>query len=232
MLPRERIGTLFPSCMQPPHQGARPVYARSPGAIPLGRASSRQAPRSPPSASSGRSPSIRVRTASPGGPARRSSPPTPAPGGNMAILTEGHPMAPSTRPTIYREVTDRIIGELEQGRVPWVQPWGASGTATPLGLPKNGETGNTNSGINILLLWGAAIADGPAPRPGSPTARRSASAAMSPRERREPPSPDPDLLFGRILLAGLAANIPHCPLGGVSRTQRFLSHLRSLRSRR
>ena len=69
-------------------------------------------------------------------------------------------MAESRRPTIYREVTDRIIGELEQGRVPWVQPWGAPGTRTPLGLPRNAATGKTYSGINILLLWGAAIAGG------------------------------------------------------------------------
>jgi antirestriction protein ArdC len=29
------------------------------------------------------------------------------------------------RATHYDEITDRIIAELEAGRVPWVQPWGA-----------------------------------------------------------------------------------------------------------
>lgn len=55
--------------------------------------------------------------------------------------------------TIYQAVTDRIIAELEQGRVPWVQPWGRSNTA--LGLPRNAATERCYSGINILILWGA-----------------------------------------------------------------------------
>ena len=61
---------------------------------------------------------------------------------------------------LYRDVTSRIIAELEQGRVPWVQPWGQPGINTPLGLPVNAATGNHYSGINILLLWGAAIEHG------------------------------------------------------------------------
>lgn len=62
--------------------------------------------------------------------------------------------------TLYRDVTARIVQDLEQGRVPWVQPWGQPGVNTPLGLPKNAATGNHYSGINILLLWGAAIEHG------------------------------------------------------------------------
>ena len=27
------------------------------------------------------------------------------------------------RNSLYQEITDKIIAELEQGRVPWVQPW-------------------------------------------------------------------------------------------------------------
>lgn len=41
--------------------------------------------------------------------------------------------------------------------MPWVQPWGTPDIETPLGLPTNGATGNRYSGINILILWGAAI---------------------------------------------------------------------------
>ncbi|WP_291075458.1 zincin-like metallopeptidase domain-containing protein [Hyphomonas sp.] len=63
----------------------------------------------------------------------------------------------SQRRDLYQEVTSRIIDELEQGRAPWVQPWGGADTSTPLGLPENGATGRRYSGINILLLWGAAI---------------------------------------------------------------------------
>ena len=59
------------------------------------------------------------------------------------------------RGSLYQEVTDRIVAELEAGRVPWVQPW-ASATAG-LGLPKNAATGRHYSGINILILWGAVI---------------------------------------------------------------------------
>jgi antirestriction protein ArdC len=61
--------------------------------------------------------------------------------------------------SLHDTVTARIIAELEQGRFPWVQPWASSGV-TPLGLPQNASTGRTYSGINILLLWGAAIEQG------------------------------------------------------------------------
>jgi antirestriction protein ArdC len=59
------------------------------------------------------------------------------------------------RASLYQEITDKIIRELEQGRVPWVQPWLGSeaGVAAPLGLPKNAATGRPYSGINILILW-------------------------------------------------------------------------------
>ena len=43
------------------------------------------------------------------------------------------------RTSLYQEITDKIIAELEQGRVPWVQPW--AGVPAPLGLPKNAATG-------------------------------------------------------------------------------------------
>jgi len=57
------------------------------------------------------------------------------------------------KPSLYDEVTDRIIAELEVGRAPWVQPWGKPETAAPLGLPKNALTGRAYSGVNILILW-------------------------------------------------------------------------------
>lgn len=69
-------------------------------------------------------------------------------------------MAKRKRETIYQEVTDRIIAELEAGRVPWVQPWGTPDTKAGLGLPKNARTERTYSGINILILWGEVIAKG------------------------------------------------------------------------
>ncbi|MGX1100658.1 ArdC family protein [Amorphus sp. MBR-141] len=64
------------------------------------------------------------------------------------------------RSNLYSEITDKIITELEAGRVPWVQPWGTAAAKAPLGLPKNASTGRTYSGINVLLLWGAVIKRG------------------------------------------------------------------------
>jgi antirestriction protein ArdC len=59
------------------------------------------------------------------------------------------------RDNLYRDITDKIIAELEQGIVPWVQPWTSSKQLCPLGLPVNGLTRRSYSGINILLLWSA-----------------------------------------------------------------------------
>ncbi len=60
--------------------------------------------------------------------------------------------------SLYQEVTDRIVAELERGRVPWVQPWG--GAKAELGLPRNAMTGRAYSGIYVLILWGAVIEKG------------------------------------------------------------------------
>jgi antirestriction protein ArdC len=61
------------------------------------------------------------------------------------------------RVNLYDEITDKIITDLEVGRVPWVQPWRGPTAETPLGLPTNAATGRRYSGINVLLLWGAVI---------------------------------------------------------------------------
>lgn len=63
------------------------------------------------------------------------------------------------RVSLYDEVTQRIVTDLEAGRVPWVQPWGSAGCAGP-SLPRNALTGRSYSGVNVLLLWGAVIASG------------------------------------------------------------------------
>ena len=55
------------------------------------------------------------------------------------------------RNSLYQGITDKIIAELEQGRLPWVQPWG--GVTAPLGLPRNAATGRAYTGINVLILW-------------------------------------------------------------------------------
>lgn len=62
--------------------------------------------------------------------------------------TDGRPIE-----TPYAGVTDRIISELEAGRLPWVQPWDSS--ITVAALPCNASSGRHYSGINILILWHA-----------------------------------------------------------------------------
>jgi antirestriction protein ArdC len=64
------------------------------------------------------------------------------------------------RATLYDEITDKIIAELEAGRVPWVQPWGTAAAKAPLAMPKNASTNRQYSGVNILILWGAVIERG------------------------------------------------------------------------
>ncbi len=64
------------------------------------------------------------------------------------------------RASLYDEITDKIIAELEVGRVPWVQPWGTAAAKAPLAMPKNAATSRQYSGINVLILWGAVIERG------------------------------------------------------------------------
>jgi antirestriction protein ArdC len=64
------------------------------------------------------------------------------------------------RTSLYDEITDKIIAELEAGRVPWVQPWGTAAAKAPLAMPKNAATERRYSGINVLILWSAVIERG------------------------------------------------------------------------
>lgn len=61
---------------------------------------------------------------------------------------------------LCQSVTDKIIAELEAGRLPWVQPWDGLHASCQIGLPQNAASGKPYSGINILLLWGAVIEKG------------------------------------------------------------------------
>jgi antirestriction protein ArdC len=51
-----------------------------------------------------------------------------------------------SRPGLYQEITDKIVAELETGRVPWVQPWRTAAASAPLAMPKNASTGRCYSG--------------------------------------------------------------------------------------
>lgn len=64
------------------------------------------------------------------------------------------------RTSLYDEITNKIIAELEAGRVPWVQPWGTAAAKASLAMPKNAATNRQYTGINVLILWGAVIERG------------------------------------------------------------------------
>ncbi|MET4358692.1 antirestriction protein ArdC [Bradyrhizobium sp. RT9b] len=64
------------------------------------------------------------------------------------------------RANLYDDIISKIIAELEAGRVPWVQPWGTAAAKAPLAMPKSAASGRQYSGINILILWGAATERG------------------------------------------------------------------------
>ncbi|UCI09480.1 ArdC family protein [Mesorhizobium sp. B1-1-8] len=68
--------------------------------------------------------------------------------------------AGASRASLYNDITDKIVAELEAGRVPWAQPWGTAAAKAPLAMPRNAATGRRYSGINVLLLWGAVIEHG------------------------------------------------------------------------
>jgi antirestriction protein ArdC len=71
-----------------------------------------------------------------------------------------HARAGADRTSLYDDITNKIIAELEAGRVPWVQPWGTAAAKAPLAMPANAATGRAYSGINVLILWGAVIEHG------------------------------------------------------------------------
>jgi N-terminal domain of anti-restriction factor ArdC len=64
------------------------------------------------------------------------------------------------RTNFYDDITNKIIDELQQGRVPWVQPWGTAATKARFAMPNNASTNRMYSGINVLILWGAVIQHG------------------------------------------------------------------------
>lgn len=64
-----------------------------------------------------------------------------------------------TRNDVYSRVTDRIIADLEQGVRPWQKPWNAEHAAGRITRPLRHD-GTPYRGVNVLLLWGEALAQG------------------------------------------------------------------------
>src|ERR1700736_1745895 len=65
----------------------------------------------------------------------------------------------SPRADVYTRVTDRIVAELEQGVRPWLKPWNAEHAAGRITRPLRGN-GFPYKGINVLMLWSAAMEKG------------------------------------------------------------------------
>jgi antirestriction protein ArdC len=65
----------------------------------------------------------------------------------------------SERQDVYTRVTQKIIVDLEHGVRPWLKPWSAARAGQRVTLPLR-HCGTPYQGINILLLWGEAMAKG------------------------------------------------------------------------
>lgn len=61
------------------------------------------------------------------------------------------------RRDIALEITTKILSELERGVMPWRKPW--DGARTGLALPRR-ATGENYRGVNIIMLWSAAVSNG------------------------------------------------------------------------
>ena len=63
------------------------------------------------------------------------------------------------RTDVYEKITNQIVSELEKGVRPWHQPWNAEHAAGRITRPLRGN-GVPYQGINVLMLWSAAIEKG------------------------------------------------------------------------
>jgi antirestriction protein ArdC len=68
-------------------------------------------------------------------------------------------MTNTERQDVYTRITSQIISSLEQGVRPWIQPWNAADAAGRITRPLR-QNGQAYSGINILMLWASAAAQG------------------------------------------------------------------------
>lgn len=65
----------------------------------------------------------------------------------------------SSRPDVYTRITNKIVSALEQGTRPWIRPWNAEHAAGRITKPLR-HNGTPYSGINIMMLWQAAMGNG------------------------------------------------------------------------
>ncbi|MES9970975.1 MAG: zincin-like metallopeptidase domain-containing protein [Candidatus Thiodiazotropha sp.] len=65
----------------------------------------------------------------------------------------------NNRQDVYTRITNKIIADLEQGVRPWMKPWNAEHAAGRITRPLR-HNGQAYNGINILMLWSAAVTSG------------------------------------------------------------------------
>lgn len=65
----------------------------------------------------------------------------------------------SHKTDIYTRITDQIVAELEHGVRPWLKPWNAEHAAGRITRPLR-HNGIPYQGINVVMLWSAAVAAG------------------------------------------------------------------------
>jgi len=63
------------------------------------------------------------------------------------------------RTDVYQRITDQIVSDLEKGVRPWMKPWNAEHAAGRITRPLRGN-GIPYQGINVLMLWSAAMGKG------------------------------------------------------------------------
>ena len=83
-----------------------------------------------------------------------------------------------TKTDIYSRITNRIVADLEQGVRPWHQPWNADHAAGRIVRPLR-SNGLPYKGINVVMLWSAAVTKGHA-SPLWLTFRQALDLALSP----------------------------------------------------
>lgn len=69
------------------------------------------------------------------------------------------PTTNSLREDVHSRVTARIVADLEQGARPWLRPWSVEHAAGHITRPLRAN-GTPYRGVNVLLLWGEAVANG------------------------------------------------------------------------
>ena len=68
-------------------------------------------------------------------------------------------MQTTERQDVYTRITGRIIESLDQGVRPWIKPWSAENATGKIIRPLR-HNGQAYSGINVLMLWCAAVEQG------------------------------------------------------------------------